>query len=143
MTEPTQTKLVRLAEPGELRGFTITGELSEAFTEAMELALDHPGRPVLVENFDPADGTDEAVEAASTAAKASAKAGIRLVNKADHDNGSDPAVERFHVGYSAPPTGKSAYTVYLVFYPDGRPKRARGKGTDEAPASDEAAPAAD
>lgn len=126
MTDPTHSKLVRLAEPGELRGFKITGALGEAYREAMSLALDHPEQPVLVEAYDPADGTDAAVEAARTAAQQAAKAALRAVNAADHEDGADPAIERFHVGYSAPPAGRSAFTTYLVFYPGGRPKRQRG-----------------
>lgn len=150
MTEPTspttpeRSELLRLAEPGELRGVNLPNVLSPTYRAAMDLAITHPTSPVLVESFDPADATDDSVNEAKAEAQRASKAAMRTVNAYDHDEGNDPEVERFHVGYSAPAPGKSAFLVFIVFYPDGRPKRKRGaadEGGGDAGGADDAPPA--
>jgi hypothetical protein len=146
MTDPT--RIVRLAEPGEVHGFgrlTPTDEPHPDYIEAAKIALDNPKRPVLVHSFSwPAIFAPDAPKAAQTKADAErtkaaealgrevaadAKAQMVRLNlwaeKQDYDRDTiDQGIERFHVG-SMKATADSEFRTFVVFFPEGRPVRKR------------------
>ena len=140
MYEPT--KIVRLARPGEVSGHRgAVDEPTKAYLEAAELAMDHPGVPVLVHEWNWPNDEDSTIAAINRHAASEAKAEMLRINTWDRLGEADAGrtipddCERFHVG-SNKVAKESLHRTFVVFHPEGRPVRERKgkKGSPEAEA---------
>lgn len=156
-------KIVKLAQPGEVQGYgrlIKRDELDGDYAEAASLAYLNRGHPVIVHEFDvPQHQVDQVdQEAGEEVTKADVEQQVKelglyvqtevritigLLNEADQANvlprpddvlTCPPDLERFQVSQS---TVEAKMRTFVVFHPNGRPKRARKTKNDEAAAADE------
>lgn len=148
--EFTPTKVVKLAKPGQIAGFgrAIRKDvLDDDYREAIAIAADNPGAPVIVHEWTlPAD--EAKAKAVRNYINQEVRTSLLLANEIDQrgefekpgwsldasgNKHIDSAIERIQISQATTDDGDVRVRTFVQYHPTGRNIRQRAKKTPPAP----------